>query len=292
MPSKRGTANLRGYCESRRTDSICRISYSQVPMLRWCAYCQEFQGEIAPFNVFTTTHGLCPTCEAKGMGRLDSEIGNSHRLREIQGLLYEAGKTGDTTAASGIVRRALAAGLRPVDILVGLITPLLYLIGVEWEKSLITVADEHRFTSFCERVFELVVLEVAANYAPAPCVRPPTVFLMNAHGNEHSLGIRILSLWLQSKGIATRHLHPPPTPEVLFQLAAQSRPQAVLVSLALESQKAYVHSIARMMKRLPSPRPTLIVGGYAIKQQLIAPIPGALFVETITGLNDFILALD
>jgi hypothetical protein len=100
-------------------------------MLRWCAYCQEFQGEIAPFNTFTTTHGVCPACEAKGMGRLDSEIGNSHRLREIQGLLYEAGKTGDMAAASSIVRRALTAGLRPVDILVGLITPLLYLIGVE-----------------------------------------------------------------------------------------------------------------------------------------------------------------
>src|SRR5271156_3748793 len=129
-------------------------------MLRWCAYCQEFQGEIAPYNIFTTTHGLCPACEAKGMGRLDSEIGNSHRLREIQGLLYEAGKTGDMAAASSIVHHALKAGLRPVDILVGLITPLLYLIGIEWENSLITVADEHRFTSFCERVFELVVLEV------------------------------------------------------------------------------------------------------------------------------------
>ncbi len=261
-------------------------------MLRWCAYCQEFQGEVAPFNIFTTTHGLCPACSARGMDRLDSEIGNSHRLREIQGLLYEGGKTGDMAAASRIVRMALTAGLRPVDILVGLITPLLYLIGIEWESSLITVEDEHRFTSFCERVFELVVLEVKAVSAPMPGIRRPIVFLMNALGNDHSLGVRILSLWLQSKGIETRLFHPPPTPETLFQFATQTRPQAILISVALEWQKVYVHNIARMIELLPRPRPTLIVGGYAIKQNLIPPIPDVLLLESITGLDDFILTLD
>lgn len=261
-------------------------------MLRWCAYCQEFQGEIAPLDKFTTTHGICPACSAKGMDRLDSEIGNSHRLREIQGLLYEAGKAGDMAAAPGIVHRALSAGLRPVDILVGLITPLLYLIGLEWETSLITVADEHRFTSFCERVFELVVPEVKAAGASIPGTRDALVFLMNARGNDHNLGIRILSLWLQSKGIRSRNLHPPPSPETLFELAAETRPQAILISLALEKQKAYVDSIAQKMKALPHPQPTVIVGGYAIKHQLIPPIPGALFLETITGLDDLIWTLE
>jgi methanogenic corrinoid protein MtbC1 len=226
------------------------------------------------------------------MDQLDSEIGNSHRLREIQSLLYEAGKTGDMAAASRIVRTALTAGLRPVDILVGLITPLLYLIGIEWESSLISVADEHRFTSFCERVFELVVLEVKASSPPEPNIRHAIVFVMNARGNGHSLGIRILSLWLQSKGIETRLFHPPPTPETLFQLAIQTRPQAILVSLALEQQKEYLYILVRMIERLPRPRPTLIAGGYAIKQNLIPPIPGALLLETITGLSDFIWTLD
>jgi methanogenic corrinoid protein MtbC1 len=261
-------------------------------MLRWCAYCQEFQGEIAPLDIFTTTHGICPACQAKGMVQLDSEIGTSHRLREIQGLLYQAGKTGDMDAAPRIVHSALTAGLRPVDILVGLITPLLYLIGVEWETSLISVADEHRFTSFCERVFELVALQLPDGAAPTPGIRQPLVFLMNARGNNHRLGIRILSLWLQSKGIRTRNLHPPPCPETLFQLATETRPQAILISLALDTQKAYVHSIARKMEALPHPQPTLIVGGYAIKHQLIPPIPGALFLETMTGLDDLIWTLE
>ena len=226
------------------------------------------------------------------MDQLNSEISNSHLLREIQGLLYEAGKTGDMAAASRIVHRALSAGLRPVDILVGLITPLLYLIGVEWESSLITIADEHRFTGFCEQVFDLIVLEVKAAAAPSRGIRQPLVFVMNAHGNNHRLGIRILSLWLQSKGIETLNFDPPPSLETLFQLATSARPQAILISLALDRQKAYVYSIARRMETFPQPRPTLIVGGYAIKQHLIPPIRGTLFLETITGLDDLIWTLE
>jgi methanogenic corrinoid protein MtbC1 len=184
-----------------------------------------------------------------------------------------------------------AAGLRPVDILVGLITPLLYLIGNDWESGVISVADEHRFTSFCERVFELVALEVNACGTPSG-IRHALVFVMNARGNKHRLGIRILSLWLQSKGIKTKEFHPPPSPDTLFQFATQTRPEAILISLALEMQKVYVHSIARMIEVLPCPRPTLIVGGYAIKHHLISPIPGALFLETMTGLDDLIWNLE
>jgi len=261
-------------------------------MLRWCAYCQEFQGEIAPLEVFTTTHGICPACKAKGTGRLDDEIGNSHRLRTIQGLLYEAGKTGDMAAASSVVHGALAAGVRPVDILVGLITPLLYLIGVEWEKSLISVADEHRFTRFCERVFELVEDEVRATATTTCACRRPLVFLMNALDNDHTLGMRILALWLQSKGIDTREFHPPPLLEDVVRLAEEMRPRAILVSLALDEQKSYVYGLAERMEAMEEPRPALIVGGYAVKQGLIAAIPGAIFRETIGGLDELILSFD
>jgi hypothetical protein len=95
-------------------------------------------------------------------------------------------------------------------------------------------APRHRFTSFCEEVFELVVHEVDAAGAPSSGIRPAIVFLMNARGNDHTLGIRILSLWLRSKGIETRDFHPAPTPETLFRLATQTRPQAILISLALD----------------------------------------------------------
>ena len=33
-------------------------------MLKWCSYCQQFMHEIAPYDDFGVTHGLCATCES------------------------------------------------------------------------------------------------------------------------------------------------------------------------------------------------------------------------------------
>jgi hypothetical protein len=72
-----------------------------------------------------------------------------------------------------MVRFAVASGLRPIDILLGVITPLLYLIGAEGVNGLISVADEHRFTSFCERVFECVQFEIKAVSQSPPVTALP-----------------------------------------------------------------------------------------------------------------------
>ena len=259
-------------------------------MLRWCAYCQGFQGEVAPLGIFTTTHGICPACLAKGMPLLNSELQESHRLRAIQGLLYEAGKTGDTEAASAIIQFATSAGLRPIDILIGLITPLLYRIGNEWESAKITIADQQRFSLFCEHVYELVRLQVKIDPTTLPLGRA-RVLLFNVPGNDHNLGIRILDLWLQSKGIDSREFHPPPTQQTLATLIEEHAPRAILVSLSLGSQAASLAEIAQRIQLLPTPRPRLIVGGYAVKNRLIQPMEGTLFVETMTGLDDLIWSL-
>src|ERR1700733_13175672 len=112
-------------------------------MLRWCMYCQQFQGEVAPFSNFNTTHITCPSCKAKRRAQLDSEIQRSWMLRGLQEQLMEIGKSGDSLAAEECVDLAIRANVRPVDILVGLIAPLLYIIGEQWSLKTITVVDEH-----------------------------------------------------------------------------------------------------------------------------------------------------
>jgi len=260
-------------------------------MLRWCAYCQEFQGEVAPLDVYTTTHGVCEACLAKGMDQLNCEIGEAHRLRAIQGRLYQAGKTGDLAAAPLIVRFAIAAGLSPVDILVGLVTPLLYRVGDDWKSGRITIAEQQRFSTFCDHIYELIKLQVKSTGVTFSAGRQALVFLFHLPGNDHSLGLRILSLWLHSRGIEAHEFPAPPSAERLLELVEEYSPRAILISLALERQKTHVYEIARRMEGLPHPRPSLIVGGYAIKNQLIAPIPGTLFVQTMTGFDDLIWSL-
>jgi hypothetical protein len=96
---------------------------------------------------------------------------------------------------------------------------------------------------------------------------------------------------LHSRGIEAHEFPAPPSAERLLELVEEYSPRAILISLALERQKDHVYEIARRMEGLPHPRPSLIVGGYAIKNQLIAPIPGTLFVQTMTGFDDLIWSL-
>jgi hypothetical protein len=44
---------------------------------------------------------------------------------------------------------------------------------------------------------------------------------MNARGNKHTLGIRILALWLYCNGIENQVFNPPLSPEALVQLAPE-----------------------------------------------------------------------
>ena len=99
---------------------------------------------------------------------------------------------------------------------------------------------------------------------------------MNAPGNEHTLAIRILALWLVSKGtlaqIADAHLNL----DELVKLVGTTHPKMLLISMALAEQSRGVISIAERIAELPkSIRPKIIVGGYAVKLGLVPPIPGA-----------------
>ena len=36
-------------------------------MIRWCAYCQKYIGEVEPFDRFEISHGICRRCVASGL---------------------------------------------------------------------------------------------------------------------------------------------------------------------------------------------------------------------------------
>ena len=281
--------------ESLPLHPISRISSLSdlcVLMLRWCAYCQEFQGEIPPFDKFTTTHGICNPCKAKGWPVLEEEIPHSHLLRHLQWLLYKAGKTGDVTAAPSIVTLAVKSGLRPVDILLGIVTPLLHQVGDDWESGLITIYDQQRFSSFYERVFEIVQTAVSASL-PIPIVsRPIKALLVNAGSNIHTLGIRIVGLNLQFQGIENRVVDPSLSSRALVQMAIDTQPKAILISIAMALHRPYVFDIAQAVSAMPYPRPVVIVGGNAIKHNLVSPVAGTIFLDSIADLPGLICAPD
>jgi methanogenic corrinoid protein MtbC1 len=241
-------------------------------MLLWCSYCQHFGGEVPPYDNLTITHGICADCEPTALTLSDSDFARVRTVRDVQDRLHQAGSHGDLEAARRIIEDARAVNMREVDVLIGIMAPLLYQIGEDWKRGAVTVAEEHRFTAFCERVLELVNVKVAT-VAPAP---PADVLLVNAPGNRHTLAVRILALWLMHRDIPARAVEEPLDTEDVVALVGGTQPKLLLVSLALAEQTTGVAAIAGRVATLPEPiRPKIVVGGYAVKVGLVTAIPGA-----------------
>jgi methanogenic corrinoid protein MtbC1 len=160
---------------------------------------------------------------------------------------------------------AIAAGCRPVDILIGMIAPMLHQIGEAWERGTISVKDERQFTAFCERVIDLVAHKVRATAGGLRSDAGP-VLLMNAPGNKHSLAIQIIALWLRSFGRDARIIDSKIGAAALEQEFATSRSRLLLISMALRRQRKSVQAIVERIQAWPKDiRPRVVVGGYAIK---------------------------
>jgi methanogenic corrinoid protein MtbC1 len=255
-------------------------------MLKWCSYCQRFLGETPDYHNLSVTHGICAACAPAAHSFTESDFELAESLRDIQQQLREAGGRSDLAAAERTIERAARANVRAVDVLIGIIAPTLYQVGEDWSRGIVSVAEEHRFTSYCEQLFDRVASGVR-DVAPggAQDAQPSEVLLVNAPGNQHMLAIRILTLWLRNRGVSARVIDQPHSLEEWAAIMIRNRPQSVLISMALAEQSADVAAIVRRIAQLPATiRPKVIVGGYAVKLGLVSAIPGAELMADISSL--------
>lgn len=252
-------------------------------MLKWRSYCQQFQGETFPYEDYSVTYGLCRRCESEHPDIFASDVvRHSEFLRRIYHSLYEAGRRNDLPSAQQLVKDAIAANFRPVDILLGILTPLLYKIGEQWRSGTVTIADEHEFTALSERVIEMIERSMQRGRTRRRA-GVPRYFLMNAPGNTHTLAIRVLALWLESHGICTPTVVDHLDLQELAQDIIKAAPKALLISMALPQQLNSVAAISALIGELPAnARAKVIVGGYAIKTGLVRFVPGA---DLVTDIN-------
>ena len=256
-------------------------------MIKWCAYCQRFMQEVEPYDDFSITHGLCHACVSEHPDPFAIDVvEHAHKLRKTFSALFDAGRREDFAAATRIVDEAIAANCRPVDLLVGMISPMLYEIGDEWKRGVLSFEDECRFTAFSEKVVELVESRIGPKPAAPIAANAALLFLMNAPGNRHDLGVHILSVWLEGQGANVQIIDGDADLDAFMDRIAAERPKCILISMALSDQRDHVAAIAQGVQALPRDvRPRVIVGGYPVKAGLIQSIAGAEFLRDAGALR-------
>jgi methanogenic corrinoid protein MtbC1 len=247
-------------------------------VIRWCAYCQTFQGEAPPLDSYELTHGLCDACEKGSKVTDDEAIAAVRPVASFYGRLRAQAKAGFDTSGRELVEEAGALGIRPVDLLIGLLQPALYEIGQGWERGEVSVATEHRFTAAVESAAAMALARLPES-AGARTARSPDFLLVNADGNDHTLGLKLVELLLLSGGRSTFTVLPGlPSPEVA-ELVRMVKPRILGVSIALERHASAVREIVTALESVsPGARPRVFVGGHCVKMGLT--FDPALRVET------------
>lgn len=253
-------------------------------MIQWCAYCQRFIGEKPPYDSFEISHGVCRSCNAKGLDLSDADVEQARWIAGLHAQLVDQGRTGDARTASALIDAAVEAGVKPVDILMGLLSPALHQLGAAWERGEISVADEHRFSAFAESLVELVAARTAPG-APANDVPYPVV-LVNAEGNAHTLGVRIASLWLRSRGVAALAIYPgTPAPD-LVALVKALRPATLGISISIADQAPRAARVVEQLRAVPRlAGMRIVVGGNAVKRGLVTVPDGAILATDLETLR-------
>jgi hypothetical protein len=185
-------------------------------------------GECAPYDDVSVTHGICDPCRAR-LERGDPLKEQTDSVRALSNRIFESAREGDQAACAAALAEAKAVGMDGVSILVGLVQPALYRSGLQWQGGRMSVTEEHRVTSWCERMFALL--------APAPRKPPPVdLLILQTPGNAHTLGPRFAREVLSAWGLSVEIVVPELPLGEAAALVRECRPRVVGLSCALASQ--------------------------------------------------------
>lgn len=240
-------------------------------MIRWCTYCQSYMGESEPFGKFDLTHGLCANCAKSGVAETAAAVKQLRPLSDFFRKLRAEVRSGINSDPAAWVRAAFEMGIKPQDLLLGVIQPALYEVGELWAKGEITVAAEHRFSAFSENMVNAIFLhypDIARNRQS----KDPDILLANADGNYHTLGLKFLELGLLAAGLKTFTVLPGLPCQEVLGLIKELRPKAVGLSISLPAQAGAASELAAALQELPEKaRPILLIGGLPVKTGAALP---------------------
>ncbi len=223
------------------------------------------------------THTLCERCEANG-AFLREQPPSLERIQRFLARVARGGTDPGITARE-VVHEGAALGLDPVDLLLGIVQPVLRQMGERWARAEATIAEEHRISALCAGV-SLMLLDSDESLAALRHTRPPCLLLVAAAGNQHTIGLQIMEVVLLRNHISTVTAYPGLPDAEVEQVARTLRPRVVAISASLPEQVASAVAVARRLSEWPAAeRPHVVVGGIGLRGEPVSlPSDGSLDV--------------
>jgi methanogenic corrinoid protein MtbC1 len=233
-------------------------------LIRWCSYCCRFICECEPWDDYRITHGVCQSCfQLAAAGNLP-DLQAMEEIKRFFRSMQDLARSGTPGEVDGILRHSRSLRVAPMDLLLGILQPLLVEIGQLWKAGRVTVAAEHQFTALAGRLMAQVRKESPGAAASGPA----KLVLVNAEGNDHSLGLMMAEYYFVACGIATLRVKEGSSVQEILDLLDGHRPEAVGFSVAMAPQMRQVRKVVARIGELAHPHPHILLGGPAVRMGL------------------------
>ena len=249
-------------------------------MFRWCAYCQHLVGEMPPLQDFRVTHGICDACAPRIATYAPSP--GILQAKAMFESLEEAGRSGNFDACSAAIDSALEIGLKPSEIMVGILHPALARIGQLWASGEISVTEEHRFTDFALKLIDRLRFSQSLESRPL-------VLLAIYPENIHEIGLRMLQILAWDQGIPCERLPAGTSAEAIAEAITTRRPDVVGLSVSLVESIPASLALADDLSRLLRPTAELVLGGQAFRRDDTPTFPPG--HKVLSSVDDYVACL-
>ncbi len=169
---------------------------------------------------------------------------------------------GDAQQAQALMLQAMDAGHSLVDVEMHIVQPALYCIGEKWQRNEVSVAQEHLATAIVQALLPVGLLRT-----PPPPAAGRCVLLACVEGNQHSVGLQMVSDAFSLAGWQVHYLGANVPTRALVSQIAQTRPDLVGLSVSFAQQLRTARLVIKELSaQLGSTRPAVMVGGLAINR--------------------------
>lgn len=249
-------------------------------MFIWCAYCQRFLGEKAPYADGSITHGLCEACEVEFEGA-DDHGERTLRARGHMTALLDGARRRDWTVFERVREAYGDSELTQESLLIGLLQPALYEAGEAWQADTFSAADEHFLSSWCERAFATIA-------RPPPSEGPVDLLGVQAPGNVHAIGPKFAGHVLALRGWTVDVVTAPLPRDQVRALIARLQPRVVGVSCAVLSDVPRARELVEALRHdLAERPPRFLLTGAAFRTGGVGAALAADDVEVARALDEW-----
>lgn len=162
---------------------------------------------------------------------------------------------------------------------------LLYQVGDDWEKGILSEADEHYITNIVRAGIHLIRLNALRNKTGKKAIA------LAVHTEQHTLGIEMVSTILKEAGIETLYLGSNVPMKSLKKMLIDYKPDFLLLSITLNEHINGLEMMLDSLKVLNGHKPLIVIGGQAgpYAKSNLAKEPNIVFVDKLEELLDLVL---